>query len=172
MKHISRIQFGDKKSHPLNLFVLVLGVVILVSSIKLTIGSVKQHQQLIKEIQATEKLDLKQKQKKPDPILTQAQKDIYKNIAHLFDYPWQQFFIALEKTNMQQVALLSLEPNIQTGELKLSAEADDIHAMFTYIEALKTQANIQSVELINQYNSGDAGQTKVTFELDLKIRKK
>lgn len=172
MKHISKIQFDNKKPRLINVFLLVLGIVILTGSIHFIVLSLNQQKSLLHQIEVAKKQRLNVVKASPEPALNDSQKEIYKKITHYFEYPWLEFFIALEKANQQQVALLSIEPDLQSSQLKLSAEAVDIHSMFVYIEALKTQTNIESVALINQYRSVETDHSKVTFELDLKIRKK
>ena len=62
--------------------------------------------------------------------------------------PWAKLFGALEAVPTQHVALLSVEPSAQRGELKLVAEARSSAAMFDFLEALRAQ-RLRDVALVS-----------------------
>lgn len=170
MQHLSKIHFGKKKAHLANVLLMLAGMIIFMIATTLIYQHWKHYQSLTAKVQTAKSASANAHPKRNVPVLTEVQKEAFKNIEYLFNYPWQQYFIALEKTHMQEISLLSLEPNIMTGQLKLSAEADDIHAMFTYIKSLQSQKNVNAVMLINQSTSSENEPLKVAFELDIRVK--
>lgn len=63
-------------------------------------------------------------------------------------FPWEKLFGALEAVPTQNVALLSVEPSAQRGELRLVAEAGSSAAMFDFLEALSAQ-ELREVVLVS-----------------------
>ncbi len=50
--------------------------------------------------------------------------------------PWNALFKAVEASGGQSIALLSLEPDLQKGMVKISGEAKDLEALLNYVRQL------------------------------------
>ena len=56
-----------------------------------------------------------------------------------------EFFKALSTSNVEDVDLLSVEPNIDSGTVQVTAEAKDLPAMLTYLARLESNKHFRSV---------------------------
>ncbi|MDP1928218.1 MAG: hypothetical protein Q8K62_06865 [Thiobacillus sp.] len=63
--------------------------------------------------------------------------------------PWNDLFTAVDAAGGQTIALLSLEPDIQKGMVKISGEAKDLDALLGYVKRLSTHAVFDRVSLQN-----------------------
>lgn len=63
-------------------------------------------------------------------------KDARKVIDRL-SWPWQKFFEAIEASTDERVTLLTVEPDPEKREVRLTAEAKDFAAMFDYVRKLQ-----------------------------------
>lgn len=64
---------------------------------------------------------------------------------HKIALPWNEFFKALSTSNVEDVDLLSVEPNIDSGTVQVTAEAKDLPAMLTYLARLESNKHFRSV---------------------------
>lgn len=79
--------------------------------------------------------------------------------------PWDTLFRAVESAGGKNVALLSLEPDIQKGSVRISGEAKDFAAMLEYVRQLATRDVFGSVHLQNHQIRQDDPQKPVRFSL-------
>lgn len=63
--------------------------------------------------------------------------------------PWNDLFTAVDTSGGQTIALLSLEPDIRKGMVKISGEAKDLDALLGYVKRLSTHAVFDRVSLQN-----------------------
>jgi Tfp pilus assembly protein PilN len=63
--------------------------------------------------------------------------------------PWNALFRAVESSGGKNIALLSMEPDMQKGTVKLSGEAKDIDALLDYVRQLSKREVFSSVFLLN-----------------------
>ena len=61
--------------------------------------------------------------------------------------PWDGLFRALEFSNLENVALLSIEPSPDTGSVVITAEAKDYLAMLSYVATLSSWKTLTNVRL-------------------------
>ncbi len=77
-------------------------------------------------------------------------------IARL-NVPWSDMLDALEASATNEIALLNIEPTVQTGSVKLMVEAKTTEDMFAFIQNLSRQTFFQKVLLtkheINEQDS-------------------
>jgi hypothetical protein len=64
---------------------------------------------------------------------------------HKIALPWNELFRALSASNVEGVDLLSVEPEIDSGAVRIIAEAKDIPAMLTYLSRLETNKHFGRV---------------------------
>jgi Tfp pilus assembly protein PilN len=79
--------------------------------------------------------------------------------------PWDMLFRAVESAGGESVALLSMEPDIQKGTVRISGEAKNFAAMLDYIRQLGARDVFGSVHLQNHQIRQDDPQKPVRFSL-------
>jgi len=67
-------------------------------------------------------------------------------ILHL-STPWDNIFKALESSKSDDIALLSIEPTVESGALTLTGEAKDYLAALTYVSWLQKEKSLRDVHL-------------------------
>lgn len=69
--------------------------------------------------------------------------------AQRLTIPWDSLFRTVEAAADKRVALLSLQPNFQKRELKITGEAEDYGAILKYIERLERGGALTGVRLVS-----------------------
>lgn len=80
-------------------------------------------------------------------------------------FPWNQLFVALESSMNEDVALLSVQPDIAGGIVTLNAEARDWNAMLDYIRRLGQDKFFTDVHLVSHQIQQDDPQQPLRFVL-------
>lgn len=70
-------------------------------------------------------------------------------VVRQLSLPWNALFKAVETSGGKDIALLSLEPDMQKGTVKISGEAKDLTALLKYVKQLATREVFGSVFLQN-----------------------
>lgn len=79
--------------------------------------------------------------------------------------PWNALFEAVETSGGKSIALLSLEPDLHKGTVKIIGEAKDFNALLNYVKQLSTHEVFGSVMLQNHQIQKDDPQKPVRFSL-------
>lgn len=79
--------------------------------------------------------------------------------------PWDALFSAVEASGGKHVALLSMEPDLKTGTVTISAEAKNFDAMLDYVRQLGKREVFGSVLLQNHQVQQTDPQKPVRFSL-------
>ena len=79
--------------------------------------------------------------------------------------PWNALFNAVESSGGKEIGLLSLEPDLQKGMVKIGGEAKDFDALLNYVKELSTREIFGSVMLQNHQIQRDAAEKPVRFSL-------
>lgn len=79
--------------------------------------------------------------------------------------PWNALFTAVESSGGKEIALLSLEPDLQKGMVKIGGEAKDFDALLNYVKELSTREVFGSVMLQNHQIQRDVAEKPVRFSL-------
>lgn len=79
--------------------------------------------------------------------------------------PWNALFNAVETSGEKSIALLSLEPDLHKGTVKISGEAKDFNALLDYVKQLSTREVFGSVMLQNHQIQKDDPEKPVRFSL-------
>ncbi|WP_020167590.1 MULTISPECIES: hypothetical protein [Methylotenera] len=61
--------------------------------------------------------------------------------------PWDSLLQAIEQSDLPDIALLSVEPNIKKQQVLLTGEAKNLQVALRYIQQLETQPNLSEVYL-------------------------
>jgi hypothetical protein len=79
--------------------------------------------------------------------------------------PWNALFNAVESSGGKEIALLSLEPDLQKGMVRVGGEAKDFDALLNYVKELSTREVFGSVMLQNHLIQRDVAEKPVRFSL-------
>lgn len=79
--------------------------------------------------------------------------------------PWEQLFSTLEELPREDVALLSLNCNASSGQLRLTAEARSLEAMLLLHRQLEESRGLSDVSLLSHEVVNRQGQRPVLFNL-------
>lgn len=79
--------------------------------------------------------------------------------------PWNALFIAVESSAGKDIALLSLEPDLQQGTVKIGGEAKDFEALLKYVKELSTREVFGSVMLQRHQVQREVAEKPVRFTL-------
>ena len=63
--------------------------------------------------------------------------------------PWKEFFEAFEASRNNDVAVLSIEPDVQKGQVRISAEAKKLENMLGYAASLQKIALFREVLILS-----------------------
>lgn len=79
--------------------------------------------------------------------------------------PWNALFSAVESSGGKEIALLSLEPDLQKGMVRIGGEAKDFDALLNYVKELSARDVFGSVMLQNHQIQQDIAEKPVRFSL-------
>lgn len=79
--------------------------------------------------------------------------------------PWNALFNAVESSGGKDVALLSLEPDLHNGVVKIGGEAKDFDVLLNYVKELSTREVFGTVMLQNHQIQRDIAEKPVRFTL-------
>jgi hypothetical protein len=82
--------------------------------------------------------------------------------------PWDEFFSGLESVSNENAAILSIEPDMQTGLLRIEGEAKDYASVLTLVAQLRTTKPFSKVFLLRHETKRDDPQHPVGFTLSLR----
>lgn len=105
------------------------------------------------------------------PVSAQAARDQALEVQHAnqvlrqLSLPWDTLFRAVESAGGKSVALLSMEPDIRKGTVRISGEAKDFAAMLDYIRQLGARDVFGSVLLQSHQIRQDDPEKPVRFSL-------
>ena len=95
---------------------------------------------------STSKLQLDMSRK--EPARQQYLEKDFEEVRQLINRlstPWDYFFTGLESIKGQKVAILTIEPDMKTGVLRIEGEAKDFPAVLTFVSKLRTTTVFRSV---------------------------
>lgn len=95
----------------------------------------------------------------------QAELDVVKAAINDIVMPWPHLFAALEKSRLETINVLTLEPNLRTKSLHITAVTYPVEQILAYITALKQQEILTSVSLLSTETVRVDGQDATQFEL-------
>ena len=84
--------------------------------------------------------------------------------------PWAALVGALEKASMRDVALLQLQPDADQRRLRLTAEARDREAMFSYLRRLEAAPALAEVVLVSHQVQQDDPQRPIQFSVQAMLK--
>lgn len=98
-----------------------------------------------------------------------ADKDVEeaRQIINRLSAPWESFINGLESISSSKVAVLTIEPDMQTGVLRIEGEAKDYPAVLTFISQLRTTKPFSKVFLAHHEYKRDDPQHPVVFTISM-----
>lgn len=88
-----------------------------------------------------------------------------KAIQDRLNYPWQTLLAFLEMQQQDDIALLVLDPDRQSGITKVTAEAKNISSMMTYLDSMQKSDAFAGVFLASHEVETKRAGSPVRFEL-------
>lgn len=79
--------------------------------------------------------------------------------------PWEALFDSLEHTSSEDVALLSLQPNVSSQSLRVGGEARNMAVLLDFVEALEREVTFKNAHLLNYKVKNDSPHRPITFLL-------
>jgi len=79
--------------------------------------------------------------------------------------PWESLFSGLESIKNNNVAILSIEPDTQSGLLRIAGEAKDYASVLTFVAQMRTRKPFSNVFLQQHEIKRDDPQHPVSFTL-------
>lgn len=90
-----------------------------------------------------------------------------RQIINRISIPWDMFFAGIESISNADVAVLSIEPDIQTGLLLIKGEAKDYAAALTLVAQLRMAKPFSKVFLLHHEINHDDSQHPVGFTVSM-----
>jgi hypothetical protein len=87
-------------------------------------------------------------------------------INHQLDLPWEELFNAIESTPHEHIAILGIEPDVESASIKISAEAKEATDIVYFIEDLNKTSTIKDTHLISHQIKLQDPQKPVDFVIE------
>ena len=84
---------------------------------------------------------------KPEMVIEAKEIQQIKQTVSALTAPWDALLDGIEQTDMQNIVLLSLTPNLKKQQLLLTGEAKDLASVLQYIKQLEMQPMLSQVYL-------------------------
>lgn len=170
-----RLKFPDRgQSVPhIDFSILLIGLLVLA-------GVLLQFRQVTEEVNhwtnRVERLEKQQQQKaaprtRSTPRIKEFSQEIRKEITQAnaildqINLPWETLFDAIEHAATEEIALLSLQPNVASRTLRLSGEAKSMSELLDFVEALERELIFENVHLLNYKVKQDNPHRPIIFLL-------
>lgn len=170
-----RLKFPDRgQSVPhIDFSILLIGLLVLA-------GVLLQFRQVTEEVNhwtnRVERLEKQQQQKaaprtRSTPRIKEFSQEIRKEITQAnaildqINLPWETLFDAIEHAATEQIALLSLQPNVGNRTLRISGEAKSMAELLDFVEALERELVFENVHLLNYKIKQDSPHRPIIFLL-------
>lgn len=170
-----RLRFPDRgQSVPhIDFSILLIGLLVLA-------GVLLQFRQVTEEVNhwtnRVERLEKQQQQKaaprtRSTPRIKEFSQEIRKEITQAnaildqINLPWETLFDAIEHAATEEIALLSLQPNVASRTLRLSGEAKSMAELLDFVEALERELVFENVHLLNYKVKQDNPHRPIIFLL-------
>jgi Tfp pilus assembly protein PilN len=102
---------------------------------------------------------------------TPAQREAQQRIAAQLNTPWSDLLDALEAATPQDVAIVSIEPDMRRGTVHVQAEARTLDTLLAYAEALQDVPLFDGVELARHETFEQDPNRPLRLALQLRMRK-
>lgn len=147
------------------------GWLLLLAALAVAIGLVASHNNLKEEQQRAKATLVQQYERGQETSSATDTGELEPQLRHAaaaieqLAFPWDKLFKALESSMNEDVALLSVQPDVAGGIVTLNAEARDWDAMLDYIRRLGENGFLTDVHLVSHQIQQSDPQRPVRFVL-------
>ena len=170
-----RLKFPDHgQSAPhVDFPILLIGLLVLAAALF-------QFRQITEEVNywsnRVERLEKQQQQKaaprtRSTPRIREISQEIRKEIIKAnaildqINLPWEALFDSIEHAATEEIALLSLQPNVSARSLRINGEARNMAKLLNFVEALERELIFENVHLLNYKIKQDNPHRPIVFFL-------
>ncbi len=155
-------------------------ITILLIGLLVSLAVLLQYRHLTEEVNhwssRVERLEKLQQQKNAPRTRSTARirefgQEIRKEVAQAnavldqINLPWEALFDSIEHAATDEIALLSLQPNVSSRTLRISGEARNMSELLDFVEALERETVFENVHLINYRIKQDNPHRPIVFLL-------
>ncbi len=137
------------------------GYVLLALAIAVTGDMGFRFMRLERSVKANETLVARSAPRRGAPQAAADELAAARDTAQRLGLPWTRLFGALEGAASEDVALLSIEPDPQSGTVKISGDSKDYLAALSYVMNLSKSDALSRVQLVRH----EARQDAVAFQI-------
>lgn len=168
-----KFPYHEQSLPQIDFSILLIGLLILA-------GVFLQYRQITEEVNywnnRVERLEKQQQQKaaprsRSTPRIREFGQEIRKEITQAntildqINLPWEALFDSIEHAATEEIALLSLQPNVSNQTLRISGEAKSMSELLDFVEALEREPVFENVHLLNYKIRQDNPQRPIIFLL-------
>lgn len=169
-----RFPYREQSAPQLDVLLLLLGLSIVVAVYF-------QFRYLVEEANfwsnRVERMEQQQQQKtaprtRATSRIREFSQEIQKEIVHAntildqINLPWEALFDSIEQAATEDIALLSLQPNVSSRTLRLSGEAKSMAELLDFVEALERELVFENVHLLSYKIKQDNPHRPIIFLLN------
>lgn len=147
------------------------GLLLLLAGVAAGIVLADSYSELKDEQQRTKATLVQQHERRPETSNVADLKEIEPQLKRAaaaieqLSFPWEKLFKALESSMNEDIALLSVQPDVAGGTVTLNAEARDWNAMLDYIRRLNEDKFLTGVHMVSHQVQQADPQHPVRFAL-------
>lgn len=130
-----------------------LGLVVLMFSLVTTVALLNTYQNSQREYQmatlALNQQDAPKEVMLKTPVIAVSYSEISQinGLINVLTTPWDALLVAIEQSDLPDIALLSVEPNLKKQQVLLTGEAKNLPMVLRYVQQLETQSVLNEVYL-------------------------
>jgi hypothetical protein len=161
-------QQPDRPSSVAGWLLLIVGVVLLIE-MGLSYGRLQHERAAINDEIRSSRLQVDTSRRETaTPQFMEKDFDEARQIIKRLSSPWKEIFAGLESVNSKNVAILVIQPDMQTGLLRIEGEAKDYAAALTLVAQLRTTKPFSEVFLSHHEIKRDDPQHPVVFTVSMR----
>lgn len=106
----------------------------------------------------------------PATTLSPEEAAFARDTLRLLATPWESLFQALEAAKTDRVALLAIEPNVESRTVTITGEARDYLGALTYVARLADEPRLTRVHLVRHELRRNTPQRQIAFTVSASWR--
>ena len=155
-------QPGYRSSKTAGWFLLLIGVVLLVE-MGVSYDRLDGNREAMNQEIRTSKIHIDTQHSESGRQFSDKDYAEARQIINRISSPWGAFFTGIESLSKKNVAILSIEPDIQTGQMRIEGEAKDYAAALSLVAKLRATEPFSEVFLLRHEIKHDDPQKPVSF---------
>lgn len=163
-------KFPDQPRRAAGWALLMTGVALL-AEMTISYGRLHTEREAMNGEIRTSKLRLDAPRTHTNRQFTDKDLDAARQIVNRLSTPWDALFAGLESVKNKNIAILSMDPDMQTGLLRISGEGKDFASVLTLVAQLRTRKAFSEVFLRQHEIKRDDPQHPINFTLSLRWAK-